>query len=334
MKKTALSIALIAALLGAAAAQAGEFDGSWVGAKVGSNRSGMTGVDTQSATSYGLEGGHNWDMGGYLLGVDGFADFNGKKTHNPGAVNYGSNAYGLDAKLGLSAGKWLPFAKLGYARTNGNGAAGAVGGSDVHLGLGVEYKFAPNWSLLGEYTSGSGKSGATKLSNNNLSLGVNYYFGAPAAPAPAPVAVKEEPKVAPAPAPVKETWKTLLEDKPVRIEGANFDTNSAKLKGASIQKLDEVVEFSNKYKDAQLDVTGHTDSRGTKEYNQGLSERRAASVKAYLVKKGVDGSRITTKGYGFEQPVADNKTAEGRAQNRRVEIRSVLKEEKKVRVVE
>lgn len=335
MKKTTLSIALAAALLGATAAQASEFDGGWVGAKIGSNRSGMTGVDSQNATSYGLEGGYNWNMGGYLLGVDGFADSNGKKTHNPGAVNYGSSVYGLDAKLGLPAGKWLPFAKLGYARTNGNGAASAVGGSDLHLGLGVEYKFAPSWSLLGEYTSGSGKSGATKLNNNNLSLGVNYYFDTPAA-APAPVAVKEEPKPAPvaAPAPVKETWKTLLEDKPVRIEGANFDTNSAKLKGASIQKLDEVVEFAGKYKDAQLDVSGHTDSRGTKEYNQGLSERRAASVKAYLVKKGVAESRITTRGYGLEQPIADNNTAEGRAQNRRVEIRSVLKEEKKVRVVE
>lgn len=342
MKNATLNIALAAALMGAAAAQASEFDGSWIGAKLGSNSSSMTGVDTQRATSYGLKGGHNWNMSGYLLGVDGFADSNGKKTHNPGAVNYGSSAYGLDAKLGLPAGKWLPYAKLGYARTNGNGAASAIGGSDIHLGLGVEYKFAPSWSLLGEYTGGSAKTGATKLNNNNLSIGLNYYFGAPAAapvaPAPAPAAVKEEPApapvAAPAPAPVKETWKTLLEDKPVRIEGANFDTNSAKLRSASFPKLDEVVEFAAKYKDAQLDVTGHTDNRGAKAYNQGLSERRAASVKAYLVKKGVAASRIATKGYGFEQPVADNKTAEGRAQNRRVEIRSVLKEEKKVRVTE
>lgn len=334
MKKTTLSIALAAALLGAAAAQASEFDGGWVGAKIGSNRSGMTGVDTQSATSYGLEGGYNWNMGGYLLGVDGFADSNGKKTHNPGAVNYGSSVYGLDAKLGLPAGKWLPFAKLGYARTNGNGAASAVGGSDVHLGLGVEYKFAPSWSLLGEYTSGSGKSGATKLNNNNLSLGVNYYFDTPAAaPAPAPVA-KEEPKPAPAPAPVKETWKTLLEEKPVTIEGANFDFDSAKIRSSAVKKLSEVVEFAATYGNAQLEVSGHTDSIGKEEYNQKLSEKRANAVSEYLVKNGVAASRIVTKGYGETRPVADNKTAEGRAKNRRVEIRSVLKEEKKVRVVE
>lgn len=339
MKKTGVRITLMAALLGMTAAQASEFDGGWIGGKVGSNRTSVTGVDSQSATSYGIEGGYNWNMGGFLLGVDGFVESNGKKNHNPAPYNYGSSAYGVDAKLGLPTGNWLPYAKIGYAQTDGNGAAGAIGGGDVHLGVGVEYKFAPNWSVLGEYTTASGKTGATKLKNNNLSLGINYYFGAPAAaPAPvaAPVAVKEEPKAAPvaAPAPIKETWKTLLEDKPVRIEGANFDTNSAKLRSTSFQKLNEVVEFANKYKDAQLDVTGHTDNRGTKAYNQKLSERRAASVKAYLVKKGVAGSRITTKGYGFDQPVADNKTAEGRAQNRRVEIRSVLKEEKKVRVTE
>lgn len=332
MKKSTMTIVLAAALLGMTAAQASEFDGGWVGGKLGSNRSSATGVDTGSATTYGLEGGYNWNMGGFLLGADGFVDANGKATHNPGAVNYGSHAYGLDAKLGLPSGNWLPYAKLGYARTNGNGAANGIGSGDVHLGLGVEYKFAPHWSVAGEYTTASAKTAGTKLNNNNFTLGINYYFDtpyvAPVAVAAAAVVMKEEPKAAPT-----ETWKTLLEDKPVRIEGANFDTNSAKLRGVSVKKLDEVVGFADKYKDAKLEVTGHTDSRGAKAYNQKLSERRAASVKAYLVKKGVAAARITTKGYGFDQPMADNKTVDGRAQNRRVEIRSVLKEEKKVRVV-
>lgn len=332
MKKNILKIALMAALLNMAAAQASEFEGSWGGGKIGSNRSSMTGVDTQNAASYGLEGGHNWNMGGFLLGVDGFADFNDKKTHNPGAVNYGSNVYGLDAKLGLPAGKWLPFAKLGYARTNGNGAASAIGGGDVHLGLGVEYKFAPNWSLAGEYTSGSGKSGAAKLNNNNLSLGLNYYFDTSAAAPAAPVVAKEEPK--PAPEPMPETWKTLLENKPVCIEGANFEFDSAKLRSGEIKKLDEVVSFAGKYQDAQLEASGHTCDIGTEEYNQKLSERRAESVKAYLVKKGVAAGRIVTVGYGESRPMADNKTRAGRELNRRVEVCTVLKVEKKVRVTE
>lgn len=333
MNKICMRIALATALLGATAVQAGEFDGGWVGGKIGQNRTGMTGVDRQNATSYGIEAGHNWNMGGFLLGVDGFIDSNSKAAHNPVPSNYGSTVYGLDAKLGIDAGKWLPYAKIGYAQTDGNGTAGAVGGSDFHLGVGVEYKFAPNWSVGGEFTSGRGKTGATSLHNNNLTLGINYYFGG--TPAPAPVAAAPTPEPTPAPvakAAPKETWKTLLEEKPVTIEGANFDFDSAKIRPAAESKLAEVVEFAGTYGNAQLEVSGHTDSIGKEDYNQKLSEKRAEAVSKYLVGKGVAADRIVTKGYGESRPVADNKTRAGRAQNRRVEIRSVLKEEKKVRV--
>lgn len=338
MKKTVINAVLTAALLGMTAVQAGEFDGSWGGGKIGSNTSGMSGVDRKNATGYGLEGGHNWNMGnGFLLGVDGFVDFNDKATHNPGAVNYGSNVYGLDAKLGIDAGNWLPYAKIGYARTNGNGAASAIGSSDAHLGLGVEYKLAPNWSLAGEFTSGRGKSAATRMHNNNLSLGINYYFGAPApvvaAPAAAPAPVPA-PSAKAAPTPMPETWKTLLENKPVCIEGTNFEFDSAKLRSDAIKKLDEVVSFAAKYKDAQLESAGHTCNIGTDAYNQQLSERRAASVKAYLVKKGVAADRIVSIGYGETKPMADNNTRAGRELNRRVEVCTVLKVEKRVRVTE
>jgi len=337
MKKTisVLSVSLLAALA-TATATAGEFDGGWLGAKVGSNRSSVTGFDTKNATTYGLEAGYNWNMGGYLLGVDGFVDSSNKASHNPAPYTYGSSAYGLDMKLGIDGGSWLPYAKVGYARIDGTGDAGAIGGGDVHLGLGVEYKFAPNWSLAGEYANSSAKTGGLKLNNNNLTLGLNYYFGKPAAPAAPAVAEapKPAPVAAPAPAPVKETWKTLLEDKPVQIEGANFDTNSAQLRKTAAPKLDDVVSFAAKYPDAKLVVSGHTDNRGSKAYNQKLSERRAAAVKAYLVKKGVAAERISTQGYGLDQPVADNKTAEGRAKNRRVEIRSTMKVETRIRVVE
>lgn len=337
MKKSVINTALLGALLSMSAAQAGEFEGSWIGAKLGSNSSSITTLDTQRATTYGIEGGHNWNMGGFLLGADVFADSNGSATHGPApTTSYGSSAYGLDAKLGLDAGKWLPYAKLGYARTNGNGQAGAIGGSDVHLGLGVEYKFAPSWSVAGEYTTASAKTGVSKLNNNNLTLGINYYFGAPAAPvavAAAPAVVKAEPKpvakAAPAP---KEAWKIIKEEKPVRIEGASFDTNSAKLKPTADAKLQQVVDFAAKYPEANLEVTGHTDDRGNDSYNQKLSEKRAASVKAHLVKKGIAADRISAKGLGETMPVADNKTKAGRAANRRVEVQYTVREEKKVRV--
>lgn len=348
MKKSAVNFVLATALLGAAVVQAGEFDGGYVGAKIGVNRTDMTAVSRQSPVATGLEGGYNWDMDNLLLGVDGFLDFNGKKTHAgvapaPAAVNYGSHVYGLDLKLGLPNGNWMPYAKLGYAHVGGRGDAYAsvIGDNGAHLGLGVEYKFAPDWSLAGEWTNNSGKSGATKLNNNNFTLGVNYHFDKPAvAPvavaAVAPVVMEEKPKPAPAPAPepVPETWKTLIENKPVCIEGANFEFDSAKLRSGEINKLNEVASFAEKYSDAQLEADGHTCSIGTETYNQKLSERRAESVKAYLVKQGVSADRITTAGYGESKSIADNKTREGRELNRRVEVCTDLKIEKRVRVSE
>lgn len=341
MTKKRICIALSLALLSMTAAHADEFDGGWVGGKLGNNRSSLTGLERKNATTYGLEGGYNWNFSSFLLGLYGYADHNAKATHNPGAINYGSRAYGLGGKLGISAGNWLPYVKLGYGRTNGTGdpLASAIGGSSAHLGLGVEYKLARHWSLTGEVTSSSGKNAVTKLNNDNFTVGLNYYFGAPApAPAPvarAPVAVKEEPKpaptVEPAPAP-KEAWKVIMEEKPVVIEGANFDTDSAKLKPSADAKLQQVVDFAAKYPEANMEVSGHTDNRGSDAYNQKLSEKRAASVKAYLVKKGVAVGRISAKGYGKTKPVADNKTREGRAANRRAEIRYTIREEKKVRV--
>lgn len=348
MKKSTMTIALAAALLSISAAQAGEFSGGWIGAKVGNNRTDITGAPTaasaKNANTYGFEAGYNWDMGGFLLGVDGFADFNQKSTHVavPGpTLNYGSDVYGLDVKLGLPSGNWLPYAKLGYGTAKLTGGTATGSGSDVHLGLGVEYKFAPHWSVAGEYTTISDKylNKTQKLNNNNFTIGINYYFDSPyvapvAAAAVAAAVATPEAKAAPAAVAPKVVEKTIFTDKPVTIEGANFDTNSAKLKPVADKKLGEVVDFAGKYKDAGLAVTGHTDSRGSEKLNQKLSVARAESVKAYLVKKGVAASRITTAGVASAQPVGDNKTKAGRAQNRRVEITSVIKEAKTVQVTQ
>jgi len=158
-----------------------------------------------------------------------------------------------------------------------------------------------------------------------------------AAPAPAPVVVPPAPPpvVAPAPPPKpKEQWKTILTEKPVRLEGANFATNSATLLKTADVKLNEVVNAAKQYPEVKLEVSGHTDSRGSKALNKKLSENRAAAVKAWLVKHGVAADRISTAGYADEQPIADNKTEAGRAANRRVEVRYAVKEEKSIRVTE
>ncbi len=129
--------------------------------------------------------------------------------------------------------------------------------------------------------------------------------------APAPVA----PAVKPPPAPPKPVVEK------VTLKGDTlFDFDKSVVKPEGKQILDRLADQA---KDLQLEVIiaiGHADATGTDAYNQKLSERRAAAVKAYLVSKGVAANKITTEGKGEKMPVADNKTREGRAKNRRVEV--------------
>ncbi len=134
----------------------------------------------------------------------------------------------------------------------------------------------------------------------------------------------EEPKpvVAPAPAPKPAPVAEVKEDAPAAFRGF-FDTDMAVLKPAATEKLDVYSGYMTRNPDKNIKVTGHTDATGSEAYNQALSERRAAAVKTYLENKGIDGKRIATQGMGESQPVATNKTKEGRAENRRVEIEVV-----------
>jgi len=143
----------------------------------------------------------------------------------------------------------------------------------------------------------------------------------PAPPAPAPVAAPPAP--APAPAPAPKPAPTPVKEKVTMAADAHFDFDKAVLKPEGKAKLDDLV---GKLKAVNLEVViaiGHTDSIGSNAYNQKLSLRRASAVKAYLVSKGIEANRIYTEGKGETQPIADNKTKEGRAKNRRVEIEVV-----------
>jgi OOP family OmpA-OmpF porin len=153
-----------------------------------------------------------------------------------------------------------------------------------------------------------------------------------AAPAPAPVAAPA-PAIAAPPAP-PPAYKTVITDKPIRLEGANFATGSSKLLPGASAKLDEVVQAAKDHPEISFEVSGYTDNMGNAQANVRLSQARADAVKAYLVGKGVAASRIDTRGFGAQDPVADNRTAEGRAQNRRVEIRYTDKVETRVRVTQ
>lgn len=104
-------------------------------------------------------------------------------------------------------------------------------------------------------------------------------------------------------------------------KGIYYATGSAKLLSKSYKALNEVVTILNENTGLILDIEGHTDNTGKPDKNQTLSESRAASVANYLKSKGIDESRLNSRGYGQDQPVADNKTAAGRAKNRRVEMK-------------
>jgi OOP family OmpA-OmpF porin len=100
-----------------------------------------------------------------------------------------------------------------------------------------------------------------------------------------------------------------------------FETDSAVLLAPSKNVLDDVVANLKEHPAIlKVRIEGHTDSTSTPEHNQTLSEQRAESVKAYLVSKGIDGARLTTKGFGQDKPIGDNTTEDGRFQNRRVEF--------------
>ena len=135
-----------------------------------------------------------------------------------------------------------------------------------------------------------------------------------APPAPAPAAVAPAPVVVPVPVapPVAVNEKVTFDTV------ANFDFDKAVVKPDDQARLADLVEMGMAIALEVMVVTGHTDSVGTAEYNQKLSIRRADAVKEFLVSKGVEKNRIYTEGKGLTSPVADNKSSEGRAKNRRV----------------
>ncbi len=99
-----------------------------------------------------------------------------------------------------------------------------------------------------------------------------------------------------------------------------FASGSAELQSGANSNLNRLVGFLNQYPERNVQIEGHTDNVGSSEYNQGLSQRRADSVRNYLARQGIDSQRLSASGIGMDRPVANNETAAGRQQNRRVEI--------------
>lgn len=167
-------------------------------------------------------------------------------------------------------------------------------------------------------------SGAFDIGDDNedkaLGIGVSALGGAalgalighclwdrtpPAPPPPPPPRVE-----APPPAPKK-----------IVLRGVNFDFDKSNIRADAAPVLDEAALILKENPSVRVSVEGHTDAIGTNAYNQALSLRRANAVKAYLVKHGVGADRLQVSGFGESMPVASNDTNDGRAQNRRVELK-------------
>lgn len=212
------------------------------------------------------------------------------------------------------------------------------------IGINDRYGF----SIRGEYryravevdTSG----GDTDFDNHILSLGLQIPLGPnPNAPKPAPAPAP------PPPAPLDSDGDGVLDrndqcpgtaagvqvdvngcplekDEPIVLKGVTFEYNSAKLTAEAENRLDNVVSALRAERGTSVRIEGHTDSIGSASYNLDLSQRRADSVKAYLIEHGIDANRLATQGYGETRPVAPNTKPNGadnpagRAQNRRVEL--------------
>lgn len=185
------------------------------------------------------------------------------------------------------------------------------------------------------------------LGDTRINLGLQYaFFKDPPPPAPAPVACmcpnpppapvpvpKQEPKCPPAPQGFKVDADGCIADQTIVLRGVNFQFNRHALTPAAEETLQKVADGLKSQPGLRAEVIGYTDSVGTPKYNIALSKSRAESVRSNLIGKGVAPAQLTAKGLGPADPVASNKTAEGRASNRRVEFK-ILNAPKEIKIIE
>ncbi|CAM2981884.1 outer membrane beta-barrel protein [Vibrio mytili] len=194
------------------------------------------------------------------------------------------------------------------------GAAYMIAGDEKDFvptgSLGAEYQLNYNWSLRAEYQRYQDMSDdiIEDMDANYFGLGFNYKFGSE--PVVEEKVVEEVVEARPA--------TNIVEVYPEQTATVQFDLESAKLKNA--EALSGPIEVMNTYPQAKVEITGYSDTTGSADYNQQLTEKRAQSVAEEFEAQGISADRMTVKGAGEENPVASNETRQGREMNRRVEV--------------
>lgn len=277
-------------------------------------------VTEDSDTSFDVFAGYHWND--YLAFEGFYADMGTAEvstqpstspfpgtTFTAGELDY--SAFGLSAVLKYPLFEKLsPYFKLGYSSYKAKGSDLGTridedNSSGLHLGAGVEYAFSDNVAARLGYNS------IDKDDAAYYGASLVYYFGS------ADTEVEEEFEeivAVPTPSPAQKLFN-LSKD-------IFFVTDKADLTPSSRLVLDNVITVLNEHPKVNIAISAFTDNRGSAAYNVGLSDRRAKSAASYLTSKGLPATRIVSaKGFGESRPIASNDTAEGRAKNRRVEIR-------------
>ena len=333
MKKLSKIMCAVVAASGLAAAPSIAAT-TYVGAKVGVGWLDSACVSGEKcdddAIGAGIYSGYNFtDKFGIELSSDFLGDYKTSFSKN------GTTAAFSDPLIAISLTPMyrLPvqqefdvFFKAGPAYISHGGEDDVV----LSAGVGVEKQLSSDWALRVEYQyfDDFDDNFVQDLNSNLLSVGVSYNFGtgnttaSAAAVAASAVAVTQAPSESiTEPAVVVEEKTTVVVTK-AQTESYSqemFATNSTELSTDGKTALEPLVEVLKTHPQSTVDVVGHTDSTGAAEYNMMISKKRAAAVAAHIEEQGIDAERISVSGKGEENPVASNDTAEGRAQNRRVD---------------
>ncbi|PMN26883.1 hypothetical protein BCT41_02945 [Vibrio splendidus] len=333
MKKLSKIMCAVVAASGLAAAPSIAAT-TYVGAKVGVGWLDSACVSGEKcdddAIGAGIYSGYNFnDKFGIELSSDFLGDYKTSFSKNGTTASFSDPliAISLTPMYRLAVQQEFDvFFKAGPAYISHGGEDDVV----LSTGIGVEKQLSSDWALRVEYQyfDDFDDNYVQDLNSNLLSVGVSYNFGTGNTTASAAAATASAVAVTQAPSePITEPAVVVEEKTSVVVTKAQtesfsqgmFETNSTELSTDGKIALMPLVEVLKAHPQSSVDVVGHTDSTGAAEYNLMISKKRAAAVAAYIEEQGIEADRITASGEGEENPIASNDTAEGRAQNRRVD---------------